>query len=60
MEKKLTNSGPLREPADKHSIYTRVRLTDGERKTLADLGQTLAVFPKEVLLQGAQQVAEKP
>ena len=22
MEKKLTNSGPLREPADKHSIYT--------------------------------------
>jgi len=37
-----------------------VRLTDGERKTLADLGQTLAVFPKEVLLQGAQQVAEKP
>jgi len=21
MEKKLTNSGPLREPADKHSIY---------------------------------------
>jgi hypothetical protein len=23
MEKKLTNSGPLREPADKHSIYDR-------------------------------------
>src|SRR6266705_140389 len=23
MEKKLTNSDPLREPADKHSIYTR-------------------------------------
>src|SRR6266436_5804362 len=23
MEKKLTNSGPLREPAGKHSIYTR-------------------------------------
>ena len=23
MEKKLTNSGPLREPADKHSIYTQ-------------------------------------
>jgi len=23
MEKKLTNSGPLRAPADKHSIYTR-------------------------------------
>lgn len=22
MEKKLTNSGPSREPADKHSIYT--------------------------------------
>jgi hypothetical protein len=22
MEKKLTNSGPLMEPADKHSIYT--------------------------------------
>src|SRR5215510_3800913 len=22
MEKKLTNSGPLREPANKHSIYT--------------------------------------
>jgi hypothetical protein len=22
MEKKLTNSGPLRVPADKHSIYT--------------------------------------
>jgi hypothetical protein len=22
MEKKLTNSDPLREPADKHSIYT--------------------------------------
>jgi len=22
MEKKLTNSGPLREPADKHSICT--------------------------------------
>jgi hypothetical protein len=22
MEKKLTNSGPFREPADKHSIYT--------------------------------------
>src|SRR6266851_6515714 len=22
MDKKLTNSGPLREPADKHSIYT--------------------------------------
>jgi len=22
MEKKLTNSGPLRAPADKHSIYT--------------------------------------
>ena len=22
MEKKLTNSSPLREPADKHSIYT--------------------------------------
>jgi len=22
MEKKLTNSGPLRKPADKHSIYT--------------------------------------
>ena len=22
MEKKLTNSGPLREPAGKHSIYT--------------------------------------
>ena len=21
MEKKLTNSGPLKEPADKHSIY---------------------------------------
>jgi len=38
----------------------RVRLTDGERKTLAEIGQTLAVFPKEVLLQGAQQVAEKP
>ena len=31
----------------------RVRLTDGERKTLAEIGQTLAVFPKEVLLQGA-------
>ena len=38
----------------------RVRLTDGERQTLAEIGQTLAVFPKEVLLQGAQQVAEKP
>jgi hypothetical protein len=25
MEQKLTNSGPLREPADKHSIYTRRR-----------------------------------
>src|SRR5207237_9083128 len=25
MEKKLTNSGPLREPADKHSIYRRKR-----------------------------------
>jgi hypothetical protein len=24
MEQKLTNSGPLREPADKHSIYLRV------------------------------------
>gem|GEM_PF-5734930 len=24
MEKKLTNSGPLREPADKHSIYTLI------------------------------------
>jgi hypothetical protein len=23
MEKKLTNSGPLRAPADKHGIYTR-------------------------------------
>ena len=26
MEKKLTNSGPLREPADKHSIYTLPQL----------------------------------
>jgi hypothetical protein len=27
MEKKLTNSGPLREPADKHSIYYDIRHT---------------------------------
>ena len=26
MEKKLTNSDPLREPADKHSIYPRQRV----------------------------------
>jgi len=31
MEKKLTNSGPLREPADKHSIYTmNVKLVGGQ------------------------------
>ena len=28
MEKKLTNSGPLREPADKHSIYTIKKAAD--------------------------------
>jgi len=28
MEKKLTNSGPLREPADKHSIYTMNMIGD--------------------------------
>ena len=44
----------------RNQITGRVQLTDGERKTLAEIGQTLAVFPKEVLLQGAQQVAEKP
>jgi len=32
MEKKLTNSDPLREPADKHSIYTmNIRAVQGLR-----------------------------
>src|SRR6266702_5925562 len=32
MEKKLTNSGPLREPADKHSIYTAKYLSGSLRQ----------------------------
>jgi hypothetical protein len=32
MEKKLTNSGPLMEPADKHSIYTIKHIRARQRK----------------------------
>jgi ATP/maltotriose-dependent transcriptional regulator MalT len=38
MEKKLTNSGPLRVPADKHSIYTMDKLSDQYRETVVQLG----------------------
>jgi len=33
MEKKLTNSDPLREPADKHSIYKCPRWFSTEKQT---------------------------
>jgi hypothetical protein len=39
MEKKLTNSGPLREPADKHSIYT-IEITSIEKNPTTSLVQT--------------------
>jgi hypothetical protein len=47
MEKKLTNSGPLKEPADKHSIYTskkqQMRVEAGdEGLTAAELFYSLA------------------
>src|SRR5215468_2129037 len=61
MEKKLTNSGPLMEPADKHSIYA---ITGGRRcgktslllqiaKDLeAQTGGTLQFLPRFLDLQG--------
>jgi hypothetical protein len=47
MEKKLTNSGPLREPADKHSIFTikkrQLVVEDGDKGlTAAELFYSLA------------------
>ena len=33
MEKKLTNNGPLKESADKHSIYTLQLWVDGQEVT---------------------------
>jgi hypothetical protein len=44
----------------RNQMTGHVRLTDGERQTLAEIGQKLTVFPNEVHLPGAQQVAEKP
>jgi len=45
MEKKLTNSGPLREPADKHSIYTMHRNARDAERPMEDLphGQHIAL-----------------
>jgi len=36
MEKKLTNSGPLREPADKHSIYAHLHAFDTANAALVE------------------------
>ncbi len=44
MEKKLTNSGPLREPADKHSIYTLLLGEQGFQTLLAPGFLLLQVF----------------
>ena len=39
MEKKLTNSGPLRESVDKHSIYT-IKQRDSVQLALSVMRQT--------------------
>ena len=38
MEKKLTNSGPLMEPADKHSIYTIEQLAGDQVGHIVGVG----------------------
>ena len=53
LEKKLTNSGPLREPADKHSIFYPPRLEHVLRYTLLTLlgrpGSTFLDVPRLLL-----------
>ena len=49
MEKKLTNSGPLREPVDKHSIYAMDKALgkiDDLESAIAPFSETYARFPK--------------
>src|SRR5437899_1216443 len=60
MEKKLTNSGPLREPADKHSIYTieiagrkEMRVQGvGHRRCQVELRDLLPHIPRNKLDRG--------
>ena len=52
MEKKLTNSGPLREPADKHSIYAiKQQIVDMAMNAsgIRDTARVLHVSPTTVI-----------